>query len=96
MRLDIFDGNLDIKPGSVSRGLLIHLLGGSWEDYVTVYVEAFGMNMSKLFDRWKLHNEEGPAAVKKDGTMEWWLGGEKLFVKNQKEFDSYMRNKAFW
>lgn len=95
-RIDIFDSNFDLKPGSVLRGLMPVLIGPNWEDYVTIYISEEHRSATRLFDRWKLHNEEGPAAIKKDGAMEWWLHGEKLFVTTQTEFECYMRNKAFW
>ena len=94
MRIDIQD--MDLKPGTIARALVEALLGKNWEDYVIVYVGEYDYPTGVFFSKYKLHNDIGPAAVKRDGSMEWWLNGEKLFCQTQKEFESYMKNKAFW
>lgn len=97
MQIDIYEGNKDLRPGSIFRALIVHLLSPhNWEDYVTIYVKDYEQPTGIFFSRHKIHNEDGPATIKKDGTMEWWLDGKKLFVTTQKEFERYMRNKAFW
>jgi hypothetical protein len=94
--IDIYDKSLDLRLGSVLRGLMPVLLGPDWEDYVTVYIKEENRTATRLFDRWQIHNKDGPAVIKHDGTMEWWIDGTKLFVETQQEFECYMRNKAFW
>ena len=96
MKIDLFDGSIDMRPGSIIRGLMPAILGPDWESYAIVYVKDENKSALKLFSRYKLHNEDGPAVIKTDGTMEWWFNGEKLFVKTQQEFERYMKNKAFW
>ncbi len=97
MRIDIHEDNKDLRPGSIFRALIEHLLAPhNWEDYTTIYIKDYEQPTGIFFSRHKIHNEDGPAAIKQDGTMEWWLDGKKLFVTTQKEFECYMRNKAFW
>jgi hypothetical protein len=96
-RIDIHEGNKDLRPGSLFRALVENLLlPYKWDEYVTIYIKNYGNPTGVFFSNYKIHNEDGPAAVKLDGTMEWWLDGKKLFVTTQKEFECYMRNKAFW
>jgi len=95
MKINVAGGTIDIRPDSIFGFLLEEWLGSDWENYITVYVEVRPGNHS-LSGQWMLHNEAGPAAIQQDGTMEWWLRGEKLFVKTQQEFECYIRNKAFW
>lgn len=96
MKLDVMlNGGVDIVPGSLFRGLLENWFSSNWNDYATVYItKRSGSNT--MFRAWMLHNEEGPATVKLDGTMEWWFNGDKLFCQTQQEFECYMRNRAFW
>jgi len=96
MKIDLTDGNMDMRPGSVIRGLMPALLGPDWQDYVIVYIKDENRTASALFKMWKLHNEDGPAVVKRDGTTEWWFDGKKLCCETQQQFECYMRNKAFW
>jgi hypothetical protein len=95
MKIDVF-GDMDNRPGSIFRALIESLLGPHWDDYVTVYIEEQNHLTGVFFSKYALHNEAGPATVKQDGTMEWWLNGKKLFCNSQQEFECYMRNKAFW
>lgn len=95
MRLEI-TADKDMKPGSIFRALIEALLGSNWEDYIVVYLKDYDQPTGIFFSKYKVHNEDGPAAIKRDGTMEWWLDGQKLFVQTQQEFECYMRNKAFW
>jgi hypothetical protein len=44
----------------------------------------------------KLHRLDGPAAEFADGSKEWFLDDILLPVKSQKEFESYLKLKAFW
>lgn len=46
----------------------------------------------------KLHREDGPAIELPDGTKRWYLKGQEILVafSSVKEFQSYIRNKAFW
>jgi len=89
------NGGVDITPGSLFRGLLESWFGPNWNEYTMVYIDK-RPGVNTMFRGWMLHNEDGPATVKSDGTMEWWLNGDKLFCKTQQEFECYMRNKAFW
>ena len=95
MRIDI-TSDKDMRPGSIFMALVRALLGNNWEDYITVYIKEYEGPTGVFFSKHKVHNEDGPAAIKQDGTMEWWLDGKKLFCKTQQEFECYMRNKAFW
>lgn len=96
MKIDLTDPDMNRNPGSVFRALVQALLGNNWEDYIAVYVKEHDTPTGIFFSKYKVHNEDGPAAIKQDGTMEWWLDGKKLFVETQKEFECYMKNKAFW
>lgn len=95
MRIDIVDDNMDIKPGSIFRAILESWIP-DWEDCAVLYLEKNPSENLSVFKSWMIHNEVGPAVIKKDGSMEWWLGGKRLFCQSQKEFESYMKNKAFW
>jgi hypothetical protein len=95
-RIDILEGNWDTRPGSMFRALVEALLSMNWDEYVILYVKEYDSPTGVFFSKYKIHNEEGPATVKRDGTMEWWLDGKKLFVTTQQQFECYMRNKAFW
>jgi hypothetical protein len=44
----------------------------------------------------QLHREDGPAIIYADGIEEWWYRDHRIMVSNLKEFQSYVRNKAFW
>jgi hypothetical protein len=49
----------------------------------------------------KPHREDGPAIEPGNeeppfNKQEWWYYGEEIPVSNLKEFQSYIRNKAFW
>lgn len=95
MRIEIATDK-DLKPGSIFRALVEALLGPKWEDYIVIYLKDYDQPTGIFFSKYKVHNEDGPAAIKRDGSMEWWLDGQKLFVQTQQEFECYMRNKAFW
>jgi len=95
MRLEI-TADKDLRPGTIFRALLQTLLGNNWEDYIVVYLKEYDQPTGIFFSKYKIHNEDGPAAIKIDGTMEWWFDGQKLFVETQQEFECYIRNKAFW
>ena len=95
MRLEI-TADKDMRPGSIFRALIQGLLGNNWEDYIVVYLKEYDQPTGIFFSKYKVHNEDGPAAIKRDGTMEWWFDGQKLFVETQQEFECYIRNKAFW
>ena len=44
-----------------------------------------------------LHREDGPAVMYFDKENNYWYyKGEFIPVSNQKQFQSYIRNKAFW
>ena len=96
IEIKVHDKDMSLHTGSLFRALVQALLGNNWEDYAIVYIEDQDQLTSIFFSKYKLHNEHGPAAVKVDGTMEWWLDGNKLFCQTQQEFECYMRNKAFW
>ena len=95
MIINVGGGEMDIRPGSIFRFLLESWFGSDWNEYAVIYVEKRA-GIHKPSKQWMLHNNEGPATVRLDGTCEWWLNGDKLFCKTQKEFECYMRNKAFW
>jgi hypothetical protein len=42
------------------------------------------------------HREDGPAYIGSDGHEEYWYQGKQIKVNTLKEFQSYIRNKAFW
>jgi hypothetical protein len=42
------------------------------------------------------HREDGPAIENSDGTVEWWYRNKRIDVDNLKDFQRYIRNKAFW
>jgi len=44
----------------------------------------------------RLHREDGPAVIHPGGTIEWWYRGKIIQAFTLKEFQSYIRNKAFW
>ncbi len=88
------DSTMDTSPGSYFRALLDSLFGATWPDYDTFCVleqSAPGGGTTFL-----LHNHWGSAAIKCDGTHEWWIYGEKLPVTTQKQFESWLKMKAFW
>jgi hypothetical protein len=41
------------------------------------------------------HREDGPA-MEHDGVKSWWINGELLPCKTQKQFEQLMRLKLFW
>jgi hypothetical protein len=95
MKIDLLNTTMDIKPGSVFREFMSNQFGPDWIEYRIVHM------LSRVENPWHvsqfyLHNANGPAAIKWDETPEWWFEGKKLFVRTQKEFISYIRNKAFW
>ena len=87
--------DFDIRPGSIIRFLLESWFD-EWEEYEVVYIARNWEYKHSIFKGHELHNEQGPAAIRTNGDMEWWLNGKKIFVSSQKEFECYMRNKAFW
>jgi len=44
----------------------------------------------------KRHREDGPAAEWWTGNSEWYFNNIHIPVKTLKEFQVYIRNKAFW
>jgi hypothetical protein len=44
----------------------------------------------------KRHREDGPAREYPEGDKEWWINGELLSCKTQKQFERLMKLKAFW
>jgi hypothetical protein len=44
----------------------------------------------------ELHREDGPAMDWIAEDKQWYYRGEKIPAINLKEFQSYVRNKAFW
>jgi len=42
------------------------------------------------------HREDGPAVEWSDGVVDWYYLGKRIPVSNLKEFQSFIRNKAFW
>lgn len=97
MRIYI-DADMDTTPGSAFRSLLDNTLGPTWPDYMYVEMKQCEIREGPLAGekKWLLHCEDGPAAVKTNWESEFYLEGKKLPVQNHKEFQSYMRNKAFW
>lgn len=93
--LDGEQKDLDARPGSLIRTLM-ETWFEDWKEYEIVYIKRNPTNKRSIFKYYVLHNEYGPASIRTDGGMEWWLDGEKLFVTTQQEFECYMRNKAFW
>lgn len=87
--------DLDAKPGTLIRAL-IESWFADWEEYEIVYIKRNPNDKHSVFKYYVLHNEYGPAAIRTNGEMEWWLYGKQVFVTTQKEFECYMRNKAFW
>jgi hypothetical protein len=61
----------------------------------TTYVEV--LNGSKIYlKNDELHREEGPAIEEADGTDWWWYEGQFVNCSSQKEFERYLKLKAFW
>jgi hypothetical protein len=44
----------------------------------------------------KHHREDGPAVEYFDGQKYWWYHGEYIAVSSQREFEKFLRLKAFW
>jgi hypothetical protein len=44
----------------------------------------------------KRHRTDGPAIEYPNGDVEWFYNDQPAPVKTQKEFESWIRNKAFW
>jgi hypothetical protein len=42
------------------------------------------------------HREDGPAIEHTNGYKVWYLNGDQILCKTQKEFERLMRLKAFW
>lgn len=43
------------------------------------------------------HRVDGPAVENSiSGNKEWWCKGTKISCSSQKEFESYIKNIAFW
>lgn len=42
------------------------------------------------------HRVDGPAYISKYGTKYWYFNGEKVNCNNQKEFERFIKLKAFW
>jgi hypothetical protein len=43
-----------------------------------------------------LHREDGPAVEFTSGINRWYYQGKQIPVSNQQDFESWLRNKAFW
>jgi len=43
-----------------------------------------------------LHREDGPAWIWEGNEPKWWYKGKSIPVNNLQDFQSYIRNKAFW
>jgi hypothetical protein len=43
-----------------------------------------------------LHREDGPAIERPNGTKAWYYRGILAPVQTEREFNSWIRNKAFW
>lgn len=41
------------------------------------------------------HREDGPAQEYSDGSKSWWYQGELVDVSSQKEFEQWLKYKAF-
>jgi hypothetical protein len=80
-----------IKNGP-ARMIMENLFGNLWEEYKLVFI-AISEQVVPSISSCILHNVIGPAAIKFDGTCEWWIEGNRV---TEKEFQSYTRNKAFW
>jgi hypothetical protein len=93
MKIDIIKENMDMSITSYFKDLLISIFDNAWEDYKTVYMEE-NPSARNIFVRYFLHREDGPAAIKYDGSSEWWYQGKKF--DTEKQFNSFMKNKAFW
>lgn len=44
----------------------------------------------------RLHCEDGPARILKDGTPEWWYHDTKLDCDNQQDFERLLKLKVYW
>lgn len=44
----------------------------------------------------QLHRLDGPASEFADGDKEWFLYDKYIPVSSQKQFESYLKLKAFW
>lgn len=88
MIVDIIEDKINIETGSVFRGMLEYLFGDKWVEYRILHIRYL-MNAYPV-----LHCEDGPAVIKYDGTGEWWYRGKKF--ETEKQFNCYLRNKAFW
>lgn len=44
----------------------------------------------------QLHREDGPALELPNGVCKWFYNGNLLPVSNQKQFEKYLKLKAFW
>ena len=89
MKIDIAEA--DTRPGTTIRKVLESIFGNDWINYKTVYIdiEVHGQSVWAK----KLHSLEGPVAEKYDGTKEWWIKGKQF---TEQQFNSHIRNKAFW
>jgi len=92
IKIDI--DNMDTQYGSIFRAVMDAVLGpNNISYYKTVYLSS---EFSMFGIPARLHNAEGPAAIKCNGELEYWIDGEKLSCTTDKEFQSYLKNKAFW
>jgi hypothetical protein len=66
----------------------LHREDGSAAEY------AIGIKYYQL--NGKRHREDGPAIDNADGTKEWWINDEQISCTTQKEFERFMKLKAFW
>jgi hypothetical protein len=95
IEVDIYEDNIDINPGSAIRQVLENLFGAHWPQYKKISIttsDTYPLGLLNII----LHCANGPAAIKYDGSAEWWFEGKKLCCRSQKEFDTYMKLKAFW
>ena len=95
LRVDLREA--DTRSGTRIREVMENLFGDKWPDYRLVHlISGTGFYASSL-QQWHnyiiLHNFEGPATEKYDGTYEWWISGKQY---TEQQFNSYKKNKAFW
>lgn len=96
--IDIIEDNMDVSHGSFFREQLRHFFGNNWIEYKAIQTIQISdpRSAKNVYCTIHLHRLDGPAAIKYDGTCEWWLYGQKINCQTQKQFNSYMKNKAFW
>ena len=48
------------------------------------------------YENGQCHRLGGPAIDQASGYKEWWINGKHLDCNTQKEFEQYLKLKAFW